>query len=364
MPILELSASDFTPSFFKDKAEKWVKTQGLVDLQVNGFAGVDFNSAGLTSDSLQLALEAMLATGVTTCLPTVITDSEIHMRKCLSALEKIRNSSPMANTMVAGYHLEGPFLSKLPGFCGCHPVEKMIAVDLELFLRLQEAAGGNIKLVTLAPEVEGAITFIEKLVEDGIIVALGHTAADNEIIQQAIDAGAKLSTHLGNGTSAELNKNHNPIIAQLGEDKLSASFIADGYHLSPEVLKVYLRAKCAERVILVTDATAGASAPPGLYTLGDSELHRETEPVILNSQMLSPIGSAVTLDQCVRNVIHWYALPLKEAVTWASENPMKLLNSTKKQTQFSELEQIVWWKEEKEGWQVKAAKSGKIFFGV
>ena len=263
MPIIELSDTDLTPSLLESKAKTWAMTQGLVDLQVNGFAGVDFNSPGLSSDSLQLALEAMLATGVTTCLPTIITESEIYLKKYLSALEKAKNSSPLAKTMVAGYHLEGPFLSKLPGYCGCHPVEEMVPADSEMFLRLQDSAGGNIRMVTLAPEIKGAITFIEKLVKKGIIVAIGHTAADNQTIQQAIIAGAKLSTHLGNGTSTELHKNYNPIMAQLGEDGLSASFIADGYHLSPEVLKIYLRAKCPERVILVTDATAGAAAPQG-----------------------------------------------------------------------------------------------------
>ena len=364
MAFIELPTADLTASTFKSKANKWVKTPGLVDLQVNGFAGVDFNSPGLTSDSLQLSLEAMLATGVTACLPTIITGSETHLHTCFSALEKARNSSPLAKTMVAGFHLEGPFLSKLPGYCGCHPVEEMVAADPEMFLRLQDSAGGNIRLVTLAPEIESAITFIEKLVEDGIIVALGHTAADNETIQQAINAGAKLSTHLGNGTSGELHKNCNPIMAQLSEDRLSASFIADGYHLSPEVLKVYLRAKCAERVILVTDATAGAAAPPGLYRLGDSELKRETEPVILNPQTFRPVGSAVTLDQCLRNVMHWYALPLKEAVTWAAENPLKILSASKTNPLLAKSERNVWWKEEKEGWKVKAAQSGKFLYNA
>lgn len=362
MAFIELPTADLTASTFKSKANKWVETPGLVDLQVNGFAGVDFNSPGLTSDSLQLSLEAMLAKGVTACLPTIITGSETHLHTCFSALEKARNSSRLAKTMVAGYHLEGPFLSKLPGYSGCHPVEAMCAADPEMFLRLQQAAGGNIRLVTLAPEVEGAIAFIEKLVQDRIIVSLGHTAADNETIQQAVDAGARLSTHLGNGTCPELHKNNNPIIAQLSEDRLSASFIADGYHLSPDVLKAYLRAKCTERVILVTDATAGAAAPQGRYKLGNSELQRETEPVILDPQTSRPVGSAVTLDQCVRNVINWYEMPLKEAVSWAAENPLQLLNSAKVKTQLSALEQTVWWKEEEEEWQVKAARSGKFLF--
>ena len=362
MPIIELP-SEHDSTFLK-KGEGWVNTKGLADLQVNGFAGVDFNSPGLSPESLQLALEAMLATGVTTCLPTVITESETHLQKCLSALEGARNSSPLAKTMVAGYHLEGPFLSKLPGYSGCHPVKAMCAADPEMFLRLQESAGGNIRLVTLAPEVEGALAFIEQIVEAEVIVALGHTAASSEEIRNAVDAGARLSTHLGNGTSSEIHKNNNPIMAQLGEDRLSAGFIADGYHLAPEVLKVYFRAKCAERVILVTDATAGAAAPPGRYRLGKMELQRETEPVILDPNTHRPVGSAVTMDQCVRNVIKWYDMPLEEAVIWASENPLQLLNSTKTQSQFSAQEQTVWWKEDEEGWQVKAAQNGKFLFIV
>lgn len=362
MAFIELPTADLTASTFKSKANKWVKTPGLVDLQVNGFAGVDFNSPGLTSDSLQLSLEAMLATGVTACLPTIITGSETHLHTCFSALEKARKSSRLAKTMVAGYHLEGPFLSKLPGYSGCHPVEAMCAADPEMFLRLQQAAGGNIQLVTLAPEVEGAIAFTEKLVQDRIIVSLGHTAADNETIQQAVDAGARLSTHLGNGTCPELHKNNNPIIAQLSEDRLSASFIADGYHLSPDVLKAYLRAKCSERVVLITDATAGASAAPGRYRLGNLELLLGSDPVIYDQQTSRPIGSALTLDQCVRNVTRWYGISLEEAVSWAGKNPQKIISSAKAKTVLAENEQNVWWKDEKDGWEVKAAQIGKFLY--
>ncbi|MBC8257458.1 MAG: N-acetylglucosamine-6-phosphate deacetylase [SAR324 cluster bacterium] len=362
MTIIELSTEENNKTPLLNKGEGWLKTQGLVDLQVNGFAGIDFNSPGLTPDALQLALEAMLATGVTTCLPTIITESETHLRSCLSALEIARKSTPLAKTMLAGFHLEGPFLSKLHGYSGCHPVEEMGVADSEMFFRLQEAAGGNIKMITIAPEVEGAIAFIEQLVEAGIIVALGHTAASSEEIRNAVDTGARLSTHLGNGTSAKMHKSENPIIAQLGDDRLSAGFIADGYHLAPEVLKVYLRAKCAERVILVTDATAGTAAPPGRYSLGNSELQRETEPVILDQKTQRPVGSAVTMDQCVRNVIKWYDMTLEEAVIWAGDNPFQLLNSAKVQTQLSVKEQAVWWEEHEKGWQVKAAQSGQFLF--
>ena len=376
MPITELPSStenNIKPEYSKREsgiddslcfsAESQItKTSGLVDLQVNGFAGVDFNTPGITAQTLQKALDAMLASGVTTCLPTLITASEEHLKSCFSDLENSRQSCQLAKMMIAGYHLEGPFISPHPGFSGCHPVEAIGDVDQDMFWRLQETAGGRICLITLAPEVNGAIPFIEHLVSQGIIVAIGHTAAGPEKIREAVEAGAMLSTHLGNGTRAELSKNNNPIIAQLSEDKLSASFIADGYHLSPDVLKVYLRAKESKRTILITDATAGAAAEPGIYQLGDLELFLESEPVVYNKKTSRPTGSAVTMDQCVRNVMQWYKVPLDEVVTWAGFNPMQLLKSSKVSEIFTEHDNSVWWEENKGEWYVKAARSGKFLY--
>jgi len=361
MPVIELPIKNKKGTYFIKKENELVETSGLVDLQVNGFGGVDFNSPGLSPELFQHSLESMLASGVSTCLPTVITGSEKHMKSCLSDLENCRESIPLAKLMVAGYHLEGPFLSKLEGFSGCHPTKHMCDVDHEMFLRLQEAANGNIQMVTLAPEIEGSIEFIEKLASDEIIVALGHTNASYKKISRAVDAGASISTHLGNGTASKIYKNKNPIISQLSEDKLSASFIADGFHLSPEVLKVYLRAKGSERIILVTDATAGASAPPGQYQFGDLELLVGSEPVILHKDTSRPIGSAVTMDQCVRNVINWYDISLSEAVRWAGINAQKLLNRSKKLS-FIANKKKVWWKEEDGSWHVNKVQCGNFIY--
>ena len=376
MPITELPSSTekninsessrkefaIDDSLFLSAESRINKTPGLVDLQVNGFAGVDFNSPGITTQTLQIAFEAMLASGVTTCLPTLISASEQRLETCFCALENSRRSSQLAKMMIAGYHLEGPFISPHHGFSGCHPVEAIGDVDHEMFRRLQETAGGRICLVTLAPEMNGAIPFIEYLVTQGVIVAIGHTAAGPEKIREAVEAGAMLSTHLGNGTREELSKNNNPIIAQLSEDKLSASFIADGYHLSPEVLKVYLRAKESKRTILITDATAGAAAEPGIYQLGDLELFLESEPVIYNKKTSRPTGSAVTLDQCVRNVMQWYEVPLDEAVTWAGFNPMQLLKLSNAYEIYAEHDNSVWWEENDGEWYVKAARSGTFLY--
>jgi N-acetylglucosamine-6-phosphate deacetylase len=361
MRITELPA--LKDPLLPNQSEKiWVKTPGLVDLQVNGFAGVDYNTPSLTPEQLQHSLEVMLATGVTTCLPTVITTTEARLKACFAALERARNVSPLAQAMIAGYHLEGPFLSPLPGYSGCHPTDAMCAADPELFSHVQEAADGNIRLVTVAPEIEGVLPLIEKLAKDRIIVALGHTAADTATIRKAVDAGASLSTHLGNGTAGELAKNDNPIMAQLGEDRLHASFIADGYHLPPEVLRVYLRAKETERTILVTDAMAGAAAPPGRYRLGDLELERGVEPVVRDPVTFRPAGAAVSLDQCVRNVMRWFGISLHEAVAWAGTQPLRLLENSGAIAAPSESNQFVWWEEQEQGWQVKAARSGQFLF--
>ena len=361
MPVIELQIRDNEDSYSK-KRNKLVETSGLVDLQVNGFGGVDFNTPGLSPELFQISLEAMLSSGVSTCLPTIITGSEKHMRSCLSDIEKCRELVPLAKPMIAGYHLEGPFLSKLEGFSGCHPTKHMRNVDYDMFLRLQESSKGNIRMVTLAPEIEGSIAFIEKLVSDDIIVALGHTNASNEKINRAVNAGASISTHLGNGTAAKLNKNDNPIFAQLSEDKLFASFIADGFHLLPEILKVYLRAKGSDRIILITDAIAGASASPGKYRFGDLEFSVGGKPEILHKNTSRPIGSVVTLDQCVRNVMNWYGTSLSEAVKWAGINALQLFTTSKKSNYYANNKKKVWWKEEEEGWYVTMAQCENFIY--
>jgi len=362
MNDIEIPIKENKDHYTQKKENQLVETPGLVDLQVNGFGGVDFNTPGISPELFQRSLEAILSSGVLTFLPTIITGSEKHMKNCLSEIEKFRDSMPLAKSMIAGYHIEGPFLSKLKGFSGCHPTKHMCDVDHEMFLRLQEAAGGNIRMVTLAPEIEGSIEFINKLVCDEIIPAIGHTNASSEKIRIAVDAGASISTHLGNGTASKLNKNKNPIFAQLSEDKLFASFIADGFHIPPDVLKTYLRAKGSKKSILVTDSTAGASAPPGKYKFGNLEFLVGSEPLILDKDTSRPIGSVVSLDQCVRNVMNWYGTSLSESVKWAGTNAKQLLTSSKTSTFFANNEKKVWWEEEEEGWYVKKIQCGEFFY--
>ena len=340
------------------ESEMTCQTEGMFDLQVNGFAGVDYNNPNLDSEEYEQSLQKMFATGVTICLPTLISATEDHLSSCFNALEKGRRDSALAQTMVLGYHLEGPFLSAESGYRGCHPPEAMLAGDLDFFDRLQETAGGMIRMVTVAPEIEGVLPLIETLSSRRIIVSLGHTSAGLKEIRQAIDAGALLSTHLGNGTATMLSKHDNPILAQLSEDRLCATFIADGYHLSKEQLQLYLRAKGLSRSILVTDATAAAGAVPGIYELGSMVLERQQEPVALAPNTGRPAGSAVTLDQCVQNVIEWFDLSLDEAVCLASQNPRKIVDIESPET--GDPEHCVRWKKEDGRWRVIEAQSGPI----
>ena len=324
------------------KRDTRVISSGLCDLQVNGFAGVDYNDPTLMPEEFEKSLFAMLSTGVTTCLPTVITGSEDWQIRCFHALEAGRNASKLAQAMVPGYHLEGPFLNPEEGFCGCHPTKWMRSATWDHFERLQEAAGGRITLITVAPEIKGVLDLIPKWVEKGIAVAIGHCNPDRDTLLRAADAGATLSTHLGNGIAQMLPKTDNPILGQLAEDRFSASFIADGFHQQPHVLGVYLRAKQSIRTILVTDGTAGSASLPGSYSVGPIGIERQPEGMVYIHGTRILAGSSATLSGCLANVINWYGTPFDEAIRWASEQPRRLIGLPESLLVGKPKSQVVW----------------------
>ncbi len=297
---------------------------GLFDLQVNGFAGVDFNDAGIGAEGLDHALAAMARCGVAYCLPTVITGPAEVLKARLAALDRAVAASRFA-AMVPGYHLEGPFLCPEEGYAGCHPAAAMIAPDVALLQRLEGGLARPILLVTLAPERPGAEAFMRWATGRGKVVAIGHSAASGVDVARAAAAGARLSTHLGNGVRRVLHKFDNPLIAQLAEDRLAASFIADGIHVPPAALKVMLRAKGPERSILVTDATAAALAPAGRYELAGMAIERTEDGTVRLPGTATLAGSALALDQAVRNVAVWGLTSSQEAVRMAADAPMALI---------------------------------------
>lgn len=301
-------------------------SRGLVDLQVNGFAGVDFNSGTVTAQEIDRALEAMLATGVATCLPTIITARPHELEARFRALDAAIAASRLGPLMCPGYHLEGPFLNPAAGYAGCHPPEAMTPADPDLVARLEAGLARPILMVTVAPEVEGALPLIAALARAGKVVALGHTAADFDTVAAAADAGATLSTHLGNGMPQLAHKLANPIFAQLAEDRLLASFIADGIHLHPRALQSLLRAKTMARSILVTDAVVAAATAPGRYRFAGMEIEGGADGSVRLPGGISLAGSALRLDQAVRNCVTWGLATPQEAIAMASDHALAALD--------------------------------------
>ncbi|MCI0421370.1 MAG: amidohydrolase family protein [Acidobacteria bacterium] len=307
-------------------ANCWV-APAFFDVQVNGFAGVDFNSPGLSPEGIWDAIAKLREKGVVFFCPTVITHSFEHLAGCLRALDHVCGD-PAAASCLPAIHLEGPWISREDGPRGAHPLEHAREADWDEFLRLQECAGGRIGMVTLAPEVPGALPMIERLAAAGIVVAIGHTAAEPRTIREAVQAGARMSTHLGNGSHLQIPRHHNYVWEQLAADGLWASFIVDGHHLPPAVVKCMVRAKGVQRSILTSDAISAAGMPPGNYRLGAVDIvvqpnYRAERAGGAGSGILA--GSALDLLRGVENVIRFAGVTLYEATAMASTNPACLM---------------------------------------
>ena len=295
---------------------------GLFDLQVNGFGGIDFNAPHLTTDRVVEAVGRMRATGVTRCLPTLITSSLAQFAANARVLARAGEKA------IAGIHMEGPYLSAEDGARGAHPRQHVIPASVDDFKRRQDAADGRIVIVTLAPEVPGAVTLIEHLVASGVRAAIGHTAATPRQIGEAVAAGATLATHLGNGCAQILPRHPNVIWEQLAADALTASLIVDGHHLPPATVKAMVRAKGARRTILVTDAIAAAGSAPGRYSIGgvDCDLGEDGRVSLPGTPYLA--GSSLTMDRAIGNTVRFTGLPLDEVIPMASTIPASYLGAT------------------------------------
>jgi N-acetylglucosamine-6-phosphate deacetylase len=303
---------------------------GLFDLQVNGFAGIDFNGLDLTADRVHEALERMRATGVTRCLPTLITSSF----DAFASNARVIGRLPAAG--IAGIHMEGPYISAEDGPRGAHTREDVAPASIEDFRRRQDAAAGRIVLVTLAPEVPGALALIEHLAASGVRVALGHTAAPPPQIADAIRAGASLATHLGNGCAHMLPRHPNAIWELLAADATLASFIVDGHHLPPATVRSMVRAKGAERSILITDATAAAASPPGRYRIGGIECDAAADGRVSLPGTLYLAGSALTLDRAIANAATFTGMAIEDIVPMASTIPARYLGMATSGTVIAE----------------------------
>jgi N-acetylglucosamine-6-phosphate deacetylase len=284
----------------------------LFDLQVNGFAGVDFQTVELSLADLRRAVDALRACQTHRILLTFITDDLDALSAKFKHVQELRAQDPVIAETICGYHLEGPFLSAEDGYRGAHPAGRQSAPDWEAFRELQSAAGGRIKLLTIAPELPGSAEFIAEAAQSGVVVSLGHTNANDSQIEAAIRAGAKLCTHLGNGVPQTMHRHDNVMQRLLARDELTACFIPDGVHLPPAVLKNFFRAKPRGKVLLTTDAVSAAGAPPGRYTVGSLKVESK-DGVVRQPGRKNFAGSCLTPDQGVANAARWLGIPVGEA---------------------------------------------------
>ena len=307
----------------------WV-APGLVDLQVNGFGGVEFTDSQLTVEAVQHISLALDRDGVTTFLPTVVTQSIAVHTHVLRTIADAIETCPRVRQRVAGIHLEGPYISAEEGPRGAHPLEHCRPPDWDEFQRLQDVARGHIKLITLSPEFPGATDFIRRAVASGVLVSVGHTNATCDQIRAAVDAGARMSTHLGNGAHAYIHRHVNYIWEQLAEDRLIATLIADGHHLPPSVVKSLVRGKTPERVVLISDITGIAGAEgtePGFYqhaSLGRVEVLDDGRAVVAGQREYLA-GATQPLHVGVANVMRLSGVTLSAAIDMASTRPASLL---------------------------------------
>ena len=307
-----------------DLQADWV-APALFDLQINGCDGISFNSPRLTEADSRRVVSVCRHHGIGALCPTLVTNSHEALLHGFTTLRRACEGDKELARAIPALHLEGPYLSPEDGPRGAHPLRHIRRPDWDEFRQFQEAAGGRIRLVTLAPEQEGALSFLEKLVDSAVVVAIGHTAASPACIRDAIAAGARLSTHLGNGSHALLPRHENYFWEQLAADELWASLISDGQHLPPALVRCILRVKSPARTILTCDASSLAGLPPGRYREWDQEFEVQSSGRIVVPGTTFLAGSGVFTDACIRQVLALGEITLADAVDMASVRPRQLL---------------------------------------
>jgi N-acetylglucosamine-6-phosphate deacetylase len=299
---------------------------GFIDVQSNGYGGQEFSSPDLTAEKVAEITARQSAFGVTQYCPTLTTASRETFLHALAAIAEACRRWSTVEHAVAGIHVEGPYISPEDGPRGAHPLAHCRPPDWDEFQQFQEAAGGRIRILTMAAEYAEAPAFIARAVKNGVVIALGHTAANSDQIRAAVDAGASLSTHLGNGAHRVLRRHPNYIWDQLADDRLMASLIVDGHHLTREVVQTFVRAKSPERCLLVSDLSGLAGLPPGRYQteLCELEILADGRLVIAGQDQLLA-GASLPIGVGVANVMAFAGVDLATAVDMATRQPTRLL---------------------------------------
>ena len=296
------------------------------DLQVNGYAGVDFNQDGLKPEALHRSCERLEADGVGGCLATIITDELEAMCRRLSALVACREGDAVARRVIAGVHIEGPFLNDTDGYRGAHPRDAMGPASADVMSRLLDAAAGLTRVVTLAPERDEGFTVTRMLAARGIVVSAGHTDATLDQLRGAIDAGLSMFTHVGNGCPMQLHRHDNIVQRALSlADRLWLCFIADGAHVPFVALANYLRLAGEDRAVVVSDAIAPAGLGPGRYTLGRWDIVVGEDMVPRAPDRSHFVGSGVTMRKSAENLRDALQLPDAVVRRLTCDNPRAVL---------------------------------------
>lgn len=300
--------------------------RSALDLQVNGYAGVDFNGDPLAPEQIDQVCQRLRHDGVDGILATVITDDLPRMIERVAALANFIDSDPRVAEVIQGVHVEGPFINPATGYVGAHPPEAVRPADVDAAERVIDAGRGHVRLWTLAPEMDDGARVVEWLAGRGVTVAAGHSDASIDQLRHAIDAGLRLFTHLGNGCPALLPRHDNIIQRVLSlSDQLYVSFIADGHHIPSFALGNYLSRVPDEHIIIVSDAISAAGLGPGCFALGNQMVEVDEAGAAWAADRTHFAGSAATLEKMWNVVSRELGVPEDRFARWTSDNPRRLL---------------------------------------
>ena len=300
--------------------------RGAVDLQVNGYGGIDFNSDGLSGEALAAVCRLLRKDGVASFLPTVITDDLSSMINRIRRIATAVESNAEIAEMVGGIHVEGPFISPVAGFVGAHPAECVRDATVDRAMRLIDAGCGLVRLFTLAPEVPGSLEVIQHLTEQKVVVAAGHSDASIEQLRAAIDSGLQMFTHLGNGCPGQMHRHDNIIQRVLSlSDQLKISFIADGHHVPWYALANYLRCVPDDNIVIVTDAISAAGLGPGRHRLAGQVVEVDHDLAAWAEGREHFAGCATTMPQMAQMLARELGISSEQLDQWMRVNPATLL---------------------------------------
>ena len=337
---------------------------GFIDHQVNGYLSHSFTGEDLSIEQVRKITRALWSNGITTYLPTLTSHSNDLLLKNFTILGKAMLDEEIKMS-VPGFHLEGPYISPLDGFRGAHEEKWIRKPDWDEFWQWYKASGNKILEVTVAPESEGAMIFIKKCREQNIVVALGHHNASAAVIREATDAGASVSTHLGNGCANLIHRHNNPIWPQLADDRLMASLIVDGFHLRPEEVQVFYKVKGPERTILVSDVSSLAGMPPGIYKSYGRKVVMTPEGKITMPSEDVLAAASFLITRGIENIISFTQCSLADAIHMASRNPSRLLGlNDRGELATGKRADLVWFRMDGGRLEVKKTMvEGKVVFG-